>query len=163
MENPEDTGTIPDENLLSGENLEIDGKSGIINGQGNIEQSDPLNDGTCEKKITAVAMSSDCSNGEPATTSRNTFAMKNGNQNETVQKANDEIAVLLLSNKITNDESSHLQSILRENAALHQKISKLKLLLSRSSKANKDTKSDLEMHKKLLANSQVEMSLRTYP
>ena len=51
-----------------------------------------------------------------------------------------------------------MQSILRENAALHQKISKLKLLLSRSSKANKDTQADLETHKKLLASSQVEMS-----
>ena len=63
-----------------------------------------------------------------------------------------------MGNKITNEESSRLQSILRENAALHQKISKLKLLLSRSSKANKDTKADLETHKKLLEKSHVEIS-----
>jgi hypothetical protein len=67
-----------------------------------------------------------------------------------IQQANDEIAKLLLGNRITMDESSKLQSILRENAALKEKVSKLKALLARSAKAGKDSKNELEAHRKLL-------------
>lgn len=68
----------------------------------------------------------------------------------TVLEANNEIANLLLANKISNDESSKLQAILRENAQLKDKITKLKTLLARSSKVSKEQKQDLETHKKLL-------------
>ena len=104
------------------------------------------------------ADSSTTNNSVQAVTNSSAITLPKSKHQETLQKANDEIATLLLSNHITNEKSSHLQSILRENATLHQKISKLKLLLSRSSKANKDTKVDLETHKKLLASSQDDIS-----
>ena len=67
-----------------------------------------------------------------------------------IEEANDEIANLLLSNRITVHESSKLQSVLRENGILKDKITKLKTLLARSAKASKETKQDLEQHKRLL-------------
>lgn len=67
-----------------------------------------------------------------------------------VDQANDEIAKLLLANRITMEESSKLQGILRENAALKEKVSKLKTLLARSAKAGKESKNELEAHRKLL-------------
>jgi chromosome segregation ATPase len=67
-----------------------------------------------------------------------------------IQEANDEIARLLLDNRITAHDSSKLQSVLRENAVLKDKITKLKTLLSRSAKVSKETKLDLEQHKRLL-------------
>jgi len=79
------------------------------------------------------------------------------NNDLVIEEANNEIAALLLNKKITNEESSKLQNILRENATLKDKIAKLKLLLSRSAKASKDTKNDLEGHKRLLDMSQQEI------
>jgi hypothetical protein len=70
-------------------------------------------------------------------------------QNE-LEQANDEIAKLLLTNRITVHESSKLQAILRENASLKEKVNKLKTLLARSAKASKETKQDLEQHRRLL-------------
>uniref|UniRef100_A0A7S3V8X6 Uncharacterized protein n=1 Tax=Chaetoceros debilis TaxID=122233 RepID=A0A7S3V8X6_9STRA len=66
------------------------------------------------------------------------------------EEANDEIAELLLTNRITIHESSKLQAILRENASLKDKITKLKTLLGRSAKASKETKAELDAHKRLL-------------
>jgi hypothetical protein len=68
----------------------------------------------------------------------------------TIQEANDEIASLLLENRITAHDSSKIQSVLRENAVLKEKIAKLKTLLTRSAKVSKETKLDLEQHKRLL-------------
>lgn len=67
-----------------------------------------------------------------------------------LEEANDEIAQLLLTNKITVRESSKFQSVLRENASLKEKVTKLKTLLARSAKASKETKHELEQHKRLL-------------
>jgi len=67
-----------------------------------------------------------------------------------LEQANDEIATLLLASRITVQESSKLQAILRENATLKDKITKLKTLLTRSAKASKETKHELEQHKRLL-------------
>lgn len=64
--------------------------------------------------------------------------------NNDLEALNDEIATLLLTNKITLTTSSKLQSMLRENISLKEKITKLKALLSRSSKVSKETKVELE-------------------
>ena len=61
-----------------------------------------------------------------------------------LEALNDEIATLLLTNKITLTTSSKLQSMLRENMSMKEKITKLKALLSRSSKVSKETKIELE-------------------
>ncbi|KAL7494305.1 hypothetical protein ACHAWT_003112 [Skeletonema menzelii] len=55
---------------------------------------------------------------------------------------------LLLSNTIPQSTISTLQQILRENATLKEKNSKLKSLLGRSAKAQRDAKQDLEQLKK---------------
>ncbi len=72
------------------------------------------------------------------------------NKVSSIEEANDEIAKLVLANRITVQESSKLQSILRENASMKEKVAKLKLLLGRSSKASKETKAELDAHKRLL-------------
>ena len=64
--------------------------------------------------------------------------------NNEIEALNDEIATLLLTNKITLTTSSKLQTILRENVSLKEKINKLKTLLSRSSKVSKETKVELD-------------------
>jgi hypothetical protein len=74
-----------------------------------------------------------------------------------LELANDEIANLLLTNRITVYESSKFQAILRENATLKEKVNKLKTLLVRSAKASKETKQDLEQHKHLLDVAQKEV------
>ena len=65
-----------------------------------------------------------------------------------IEALNDEIATLLLTNKITLTTSTKLQAILRENLSLKEKNIKLKSLLSRSSKVSKDTKLELEKSQK---------------
>jgi|EP00979_Chaetoceros_neogracilis_P013747 hypothetical protein len=70
--------------------------------------------------------------------------------NNDIEEANDEIAKLLLGNRISVRESSKLQSILRESAMLKEKVAKLKILLARSSKASKDTKQENLEYKRLL-------------
>jgi len=72
-----------------------------------------------------------------------TKSASNAPQND-IEALNDEIATLLLTNKITLTTSSKLQSMLRENVSLKEKITKLKTLLSRSSKASKETKIELD-------------------
>lgn len=76
------------------------------------------------------------------TASQNTN--NNNNKKNEVEALNDEIATLLLTNKITLTTSSKLQSLLRENVSLKEKIAKLKTLLARSSKVSKETKQELE-------------------
>ena len=71
-------------------------------------------------------------------------------QNDAVEEANDDIAKMLLENRITMHESSKLQAILRENAILKEKVAKLKTLLARSAKASKETKQENIEYKKLL-------------
>lgn len=64
--------------------------------------------------------------------------------NNEVEALNDEIATLLLTNKINLTTSSKLQTMLRENVSLKEKITKLKTLLARSSKVSKETKLELD-------------------
>jgi hypothetical protein len=65
-------------------------------------------------------------------------------QNNEIEALNDEIATLLLTNKITLTTSSKLQSMLRENISLKEKVTKLKTLLVRSSKVSKENKLELD-------------------
>ena len=51
-----------------------------------------------------------------------------------LEEANEEIAKLLESGKVTLREVSSLQGMMRDHAALREKVSKLKSLLGRSGK-----------------------------
>jgi len=75
---------------------------------------------------------------------KQTLSNSNNNNNSEIEALNDEIATLLLTNKITLTTSSKLQTMLRENMSLKEKTAKLKALLTRSAKASKETKFELE-------------------
>ena len=61
---------------------------------------------------------------------------------------NEELATLLLQNQLPQSSVTALQNLLRENASLKEKNSKLKSLLGRSAKAQRDAKNELEQMKK---------------
>mmetsp|Transcript_31755 Transcript_31755/g.47859 ORF Transcript_31755/g.47859 Transcript_31755/m.47859 type:complete len:634 (+) Transcript_31755:72-1973(+) len=73
-------------------------------------------------------------------------ASTSNNPNEELTNA---LSNLLLTNQLPQSSISTLQSILRENATLKEKNSKLKSLLGRSAKAQRDAKNELEQLKKL--------------
>jgi len=82
----------------------------------------------------------------PSTPSRSPAAEPTTTSNE---ELNDALSNLLLSNQLPQSSISALQSILRENATLKEKNSKLKSLLGRSAKAQRDVKNELEQLKKI--------------
>ena len=61
---------------------------------------------------------------------------------------NEELATLLLQNQLPQSSVTALQNLLRENASLKEKNSKLKSLLGRSAKAQRDAKNELEQMNK---------------
>ena len=74
-----------------------------------------------------------------------------------IDQANEELAFLLTHGKINQSEVMALQKIVRENATLKEKVAKLKSLLARSAKAQKEAKSELEIARRRLdeANGEV--------
>jgi len=61
-----------------------------------------------------------------------------------LDQANEELAFLLTHGKINQSEVMALQKVLRENVTLKEKVGKLKSLLARSAKAQKEAKTELE-------------------
>lgn len=61
-----------------------------------------------------------------------------------LEEANEEIAQLLTSGKVSQKEVSSLQGMMRDHAALKEKVNKLKSLLGRSAKAQREAKMELE-------------------
>jgi hypothetical protein len=61
-----------------------------------------------------------------------------------LEEANEEIAQLLTSGKVSQREVSSLQGMMRDHAALKDKVNKLKSLLGRSAKAQREAKMELE-------------------
>jgi len=61
-----------------------------------------------------------------------------------LDQANEELAFLLTHGKINQSEVMALQKVLRENVTLKEKVNKLKSLLARSAKAQKEAKAELE-------------------
>ena len=68
----------------------------------------------------------------------------------TMEQANEEIANLLESGKVTQQEVQSLQGLMREHAALKVKVDRLKGLLGRSAKAQREAKVELEATQKRL-------------
>lgn len=66
------------------------------------------------------------------------------------EEANEEIALLLQSSKVSQKEVSALQGMMRDHVALRDKVSKLKSLLGRSAKAQREAKMELEGTQKRL-------------
>ena len=67
-----------------------------------------------------------------------------------LEEANEEIALLLQSGKVTQKEVSALQGLMRDHVALGEKVPKLKSLLGRSAKAQREAKMELESTSKKL-------------
>lgn len=67
-----------------------------------------------------------------------------------VEDAKEELALLLESGRVTSQEISALQSMTREIAAGKEKVGKLKSLLGRSAKAQRESKVELEHTQKRL-------------
>mmetsp|Transcript_20802 Transcript_20802/g.29364 ORF Transcript_20802/g.29364 Transcript_20802/m.29364 type:complete len:536 (-) Transcript_20802:776-2383(-) len=67
-----------------------------------------------------------------------------------LEEANEEIATLLESGKVSMREVSALQSMMRDHVALRDKVGKLKSLLGRSAKAQREAKMELEATQKRL-------------
>lgn len=67
-----------------------------------------------------------------------------------IEEANEEIAKLLESSKVTQQEVQSLQGLIREHAALKVKVDRLKGLLGRSAKAQRESKIELEATQKRL-------------
>eukprot|EP00978_Attheya_sp_CCMP212_P032755 scaffold129340_cov36-Attheya_sp.AAC.1 len=85
-------------------------------------------------------------------------------QNALVEEANEEIGKLLLAggSKVTQKEVSALQAILKENVAIKEKVTKLKSLLGRSAKAQREAKLELDAAKaKLVDSHQQILALQT--
>lgn len=70
-----------------------------------------------------------------------------------LEEANEEIAQLLTSGKVSQREVSSLQGMMRDHAALKEKVNKLKSLLGRSAKAQREAKMELESTAKKLEQS----------
>jgi hypothetical protein len=81
----------------------------------------------------------------PSTPTRSASSVEASNSTEDLSTT---LSNLLLSNTIPRSTISALQQILRENATLKEKNSKLKSLLGRSAKAQRDAKQELEQLKK---------------
>ena len=69
---------------------------------------------------------------------------------------NEELASLLLKKQLPQTSVTALQNLLRENATLKEKNNKLKSLLGRSAKAQRDAKNELEQMKKLYEATKME-------
>jgi hypothetical protein len=67
-----------------------------------------------------------------------------------LEEANEEIALLLEGGKVSMLDVSSLQGLLRDYSALQDKVTKLKSLLGRSAKAQREAKVEVEMTQKRL-------------
>ena len=74
-----------------------------------------------------------------------------------IDQANEELAFLLTHGKINQSEVMALQKVIRENVALKEKVAKLKSLLARSAKAQKDANVELEGTRRRLEESNGEV------
>jgi len=83
-------------------------------------------------------------------TPKHALVDNSANKSFSLDEANEEIALLLKSSKVSQKEVSAMQGMMRDHVALLDKVSKLKSLLGRSAKAQREAKMDLEATQKKL-------------
>ena len=71
--------------------------------------------------------------------------------------ANEELAQLIIAGKISSDDVSATKSILDDYTGLKEKVEKLKSLLGRSAKAQREAKIDLDASQKRLTSAMKEI------
>ena len=75
---------------------------------------------------------------------------KNSKSSSTLDDANEELSQLIISGKITSSDVRCLKNTLKEHVSLKEKVEKLKSLLGRSAKAQREAKIDSETAQKRL-------------
>ena len=70
-----------------------------------------------------------------------------------LEDAKSELSTLIKTSKISIDDCHAIKEILKEHMALKEKVDKLKSLLGRSAKAQRETKVDFEASQKRLGNA----------
>ena len=70
-----------------------------------------------------------------------------------LEDAKSELSTLIKTSKVNNDDCHAIKEILKEHTALKEKVDKLKSLLGRSAKAQRETKVDFEASQKRLGNA----------
>lgn len=125
---------------------EEDPVTSLLGGGGSSAAAATNSKATVQEKasVTAAVVAPSTPNRSPQVTeSKNT-----NNNNINHEELSDALSNLLLTKQLPQSTISTLQSILRENATLKEKNSKLKSLLGRSAKAQRDAKNELEQLKK---------------
>lgn len=112
-----------------------------------------------EKPATMAPTPTSASAGPPNTMTSPDFSASS--KAFSIEEANEEIAMLLESGKVTMKEVSALQGMMREHLALRDKVSKLKSLLGRSAKAQREAKVELEQTQKRLVQTEREVDRLT--
>lgn len=96
----------------------------------------------------APAAAADPKPSAPPASTKSAAASKTSNS---LDDARRELAILVNSRKITAADCTALKAILKEHTALKEKVDKLKSLLGRSAKAQRETKVDFEASQKRLS------------
>ena len=114
--------------------------------------SSSTDDGTTHVPPVGPSSAGEVSGVAPAVTQANRSqkqpqppaAVRSAPSQALLDQANEELAFLLTHGKINQSEVMALQKVLRENVTLKEKVGKLKSLLARSAKAQKEAKAELE-------------------
>jgi len=110
----------------------------------------PLND-TKTKPKTIQAATGGSTKATPSHISVTTpSAPKTNKSANTLDDANEELSKLIIAGKITSDDVQSLKVALKEHVSLKEKVEKLKSLLGRSAKAQREAKIDSEAAQKRL-------------
>ena len=89
-----------------------------------------------------------------ATTPKNITPSK---PSHALEDAKSELSTLIKTSKINSDDCHAIKEVLKEHVALKEKVDKLKSLLGRSAKAQRETKVDYEASQKRLGNAMREI------
>ncbi len=87
---------------------------------------------------------------KPAASTTQNTPKTNSKQAHTLDDANEELSQLIISGKIRSDDVRCLKIALKEHVSLKEKVEKLKSLLGRSAKAQREAKIDSEASQKRL-------------
>lgn len=130
-----------------------------------MEEPAPKQDESSSSKNTPQSAAGEATSGTPpkaSSASAGSFASPPTSQgtktaaatpkpSHSLEDANKEISELIASGKISSDDVPAIRAILKEHVSLKDKIDKLKSLLGRSAKAQRETKVDLEVTQKRMS------------
>lgn len=116
--------------------------------QGTTQKPKPSSEPSSSSQQTTSSSSKTAPSSNETTTKAASAAPKSSSHN--LDDANKELFQLISSGKLTTADVPAISSILKEHVTLKEKVDKLKSLLGRSAKAQRETKVDLEATQKRL-------------